>query len=94
MTKAEFVRESCLGGPGHDGYAYDADVYCVDCGQAIIRDIACVVAPTLTGTDDPSFADSGTVPQPIFLGESDTAQYCGECGEHLYGDDPDEPEES
>lgn len=31
-------------------------------------------------------ADSDTVPQPIFFGESDCPQHCGDCDEYLYGD--------
>lgn len=28
-----------LGGPGLDGYAYQAAIYCVDCGRAIIEEL-------------------------------------------------------
>jgi len=92
MDIQEFVTENLKGGPGLDGYAYNADVYCVDCGEEITREIAAKVAPTLTGTDDPLFSDSETVPQPIFFGESDSAQHCGKCGEYLYGEDEEEEE--
>jgi ribosomal protein S27E len=74
-----------MGGPGLDGYAYHASVYCVDCGREIVEDIAADVAPKLSGTDDPLFSDSETLPQPIFFGESDTAQHCDKCGAYLYG---------
>jgi len=40
-----------------------------------------------------TFCDSEEVPQPIFFGESDSAEHCGECGEHLYGEDPEEDAE-
>lgn len=90
MNVNEFVYECALGGPGLDGYAYQADVYCIACGKAIVRDIAATVAPTLSGTDDVLFQDSETCPQPIFFGESpDCAQHCAECDEYLYGEDDD-----
>jgi len=73
-------REMKLGGPGLDGYAYCADVYCVACAHAII-DAGPEEVP------DPFDKDSDTPPQPIFFGESDNPQYCGDCGEHLYGGD-------
>ena len=81
------LSELLLGGPGHDGYAYNADVYCVDCGQAIIRELYAEGAYNQ--------GDSGTTdefPQPIFFGESDYAQHCGECGEYLYGESEEEEE--
>jgi ribosomal protein S27AE len=91
MEAQEFVRECTMGGPGLDGYAYNADTYCIPCGEAIAREIAAKVAPTLTGTDDPLFSDSETCPQPIFFGEHpDRAVHCGECGEYLYGTDESE----
>lgn len=93
MKASELIREGTLGGPGLDGYAYNADVYCVDCGERIYREIAAKVAPTLAGTDDPLFSDSETVPQPVFFGESDCAQHCGQCGEYLYGPQDDEESE-
>ena len=86
MTKPK-LSELLLGGPGHDGYAYNADVWCVDCGQDIIRDIY---------DDATEFEDTDSFPQPIFFGESDCAQHCAECGEYLYGlqeEEPTEPEE-
>jgi len=87
MDAKEFVRECTLGGPGLDGYAYNASVYCVDCGEDIVRSIAPTVAPKLSGSDDPMFSDSETCPQPIFFGESpDCAQHCDDCGAYLYGE--------
>ena len=72
-------RDMLLGGPGHDGYGFNADVYCVDCGREIINKLPDVEY------DDLDFRDMDKVPQPIFFGESDSAQYCGNCGEYLYG---------
>lgn len=91
MRIKEFIDECTAGGPGLDGYAYNADVFCPECGEDIVHEIAPAVAPTIDGTDDPLFADSETVPQPIFFGESDSAEYCGNCGEYLY--DEEEKEE-
>jgi len=79
-------REMLLGGPGLDGYAYCADVYCVACGQSIIE------ALPREEYDEVESRDSETVPQPILFGEADTAQHCGECGAYLYGPQ-EEPEE-
>ena len=73
-------REMKLGGPGLDGYAYCADVYCVACAHAII-DAGPWEVP------EPLDKDSETTPQPIFFGEHEEAQFCGECGEYLYGGD-------
>ena len=81
------IADFLLGGPGHDGYAYQADVYCVDCGQDIIE--------TLYADDYELLLeeDSNSAPQPIFFGESpDYAQHCAECGEYLYGEESDENE--
>lgn len=65
------LRDALLGGPGLDGYAYNADVYCVDCGADLTR---------LAFKDD-----KAELPAPIFFGESDTPQHCAKCGEFLYG---------
>jgi len=90
MTQDDFIQECTPEGPGLDGYAYRADTYCVTCGEKIVREIAPKVAPTLEGTDDPSFLDTEVVPCPIFFGESpDCEQHCGDCGEYLYGEDPE-----
>ena len=95
MTRDEFIEEASKGGPGLDGYAFSASVYCPGCGEKIIEEIADDVAPKLSGTDDPSFRDSEVVPQPIFFGEADSAMNCEDCGEYLYGENPKEdgPEE-
>lgn len=74
MTKQEMK----LGGPGLDGFAYQADVYCVPCAHAIIDAGPDAVLP-------PFDCDSDTTPQPIFFGESEVAQHCAACGEYLYG---------
>lgn len=76
-----------LGGPGLDGYAYQAEVYCVACGQAII-------AAGPAEIPEPFDCDSDTTPQPVFFGESHSAQYCAECGEYLYGNlgEPEYPD--
>jgi len=83
------LREALLGGPGLDGYAFNADVYCVDCGREIIRE--CFRGAE--SIEEPFNCDSETLPRPIFFGESpDCAQHCGNCQEYLYGEDPEEPE--
>lgn len=83
------LDELLLGGPGHDGYAYNADVYCVDCGQAIITDLFNDGA-----YESGDSGDSNDFPQPIFFGESpDCQQHCAECGEYMYGEDSDEDED-
>jgi hypothetical protein len=58
------LSELLLGGPGHDGYIYNADVYCVDCGQDIIRD-----QHAKGEYKDGDSGDSDDHPQPIFFGE-------------------------
>jgi len=75
------LAELLLGGPGHDGYAYNADVYCVDCGQEIIRDLHKEGA-----YNNGDSGDTDEFPQPIFFGECDCAQHCAECQEYLYGE--------
>lgn len=84
MKKEDFIEETLKGGPGLDGYAYNAAAYCPKCAEKIIREIARAVSPKLSGTDDPLFSDSETCPQPIFFGEADSKQYCDLCGEFLY----------
>ena len=73
-------RDLLLGGPGLDGYAFNAAVYCVPCGQALIRALPCGAYDSLDARD------SEVVPVPIFFGESDCAEHCDDCGEYLYGD--------
>ena len=75
------------GGPGLDGYVYNADVYCIDCGREIIHSIYDGCPRGMTGIEFPEAGDSETVPQPIFFGESDTEQHCAECGTYLYGEE-------
>ena len=94
MNKSEFLRAALARGPGLNGYAYCADVYCVDCGRRTIRELAeAGQHEKLTSTDDPSFRDSENIPQPIFFGESDAAQHCGDCGVFLYGEGEPDVEE-
>ncbi len=80
------LADLLLGGPGHDGYAYNADTYCIDCGQEIIGALYANGAYFGAVPLD----DSERFPQPIFFGESDTAQCCADCGEHLYGPESDD----
>jgi hypothetical protein len=83
------LSDLLLSGPGHDGYSYNADVYCVACGQDIIRERY----PHVKGDEDAQ-RDSESCPQPIFFGESDHAEHCGGCGEYLYGPQEEEADES
>ena len=82
------LRAALAGGPGLDGYAYCADVYCVDCGRNIIRDRYAEMERDRNAThfDWDSFRDSDELPQPIFFGESEYEQHCADCGEYLYGE--------
>ena len=68
-----------LGGPGLDGYAYKAAIYCVDCGRGIIENL------DLSELNEATVIDSSDCPQPVFFGESDTAEHCDACGEYCYG---------
>jgi hypothetical protein len=77
-------RDMLLGGPGLDGYAFQADTYCVPCGQAIIRAL-----PQENYPDDLA-GDSAAVPQPIFFGEHDRAVHCADCGAYMYGEEESE----
>lgn len=72
-------RDMLLSGPGLDGYAYLAAVYCVPCGHALIE------ALPRDHYSDAEAHDSECVPVPIFFGEADSAQHCDDCGEYLYG---------
>lgn len=95
MEVEELLESSMLGGPGLNGYAYNATVYCEACAEDLMRRLAPTVAPKIDSTDDPEFQDSETWPQPIFFGESDSAQHCDDCNEYLYGPkDDDEDDES
>jgi len=85
MKANEFISECTRGGPGLDGYAWRSDLYCTDCGRAIVREIAPALAPTLEDTTDPLYHDSDVVPQPVFFLESDCREYCAACGEYMYG---------
>lgn len=75
------LRELLMGGPGHNGYAYQADLYCVPCGQATIRELFATgkLPKTLYECDN-----SEVCPVPIFFDESpDGEQCCAECGKPL-----------
>ena len=80
MTTTSKVKasEAFKGGPGLDGYAYRASIYCENCIQEIWK-------PEKDEYEWWEFQDSERVPQPIFFGESDYPQHCEECGEYLYG---------
>jgi hypothetical protein len=72
MTKADLLK----GGPGLDGYAYQADIYCVDCGRAIIdAGPEAITWPECESTEH--------TPQPIFFGEHEVPQHCADCGTYL-----------
>ena len=73
-----------------NGYAYNADVYCTACGRTIIRE---KWKGRKSEVDDLDAHDSEQWPQPIFFGESDSPQHCGDCGEYLYGNESEEEEE-
>jgi len=89
--QATELRAAILGGPGLDGYAYNADTYCVPCGRAICEALA--EDGELAQPGSPEFSDSERQPQPIFFGESpDNAQHCAECGHYLYGETPEHEE--
>lgn len=83
------LKDALMGGPGLDGYAFNADTYCVDCGRDIIRKVW-----PAGGLGWPEFQDSETLPQPIFFGESDGPQHCADCGEYLYGPQDQDREDS
>jgi hypothetical protein len=84
--KKQPIREFLLGGPGHDGYVYKVDVYCVGCGRDIITDLYHNDYDMLLS------GDTDDSPQPIFFGEgeSDEKLRCAQCGEYLYGESNEE----
>jgi hypothetical protein len=79
-------KDALMGGPGLDGYAYQADVYCVDCGRDLIHQ----VFGDREEIADHVFQDSAKLPQPIFFGESEEEQLCANCGRYCYGEGEDE----
>ena len=87
MRRSEIIRETMLGGPGLDSYAFQAALYCRGCARDIVRKVAGKLK--LTSTDDCLFQDSETLPQPGFFSESDSEEFCDSCGEYLYGGDAD-----
>ena len=92
MNRNTFLAECFKGGPGLVAYAYRAAVYCPCCAERIARDIPAAELPE--SIDSPEFGDSEHVPQPVFFGESDTAQHCEECGEYLYGEEEESDSDS
>jgi|SRR6185437_229803 len=80
VTRSDRIKEALIGGPGLDGYAYQAEVYCVDCAESIVCALPYIPLP-----DDPLYRDSEMLPQPIFFGDSDYAEHCSKCGDYLYG---------
>lgn len=94
------LREALLGGPGLDGYAFNAEILCVDCGQDAIRAVFNALAAkqnigaeTVSIDEEPFDQDTDTLPQPVFFGESDSAEHCGKCGCYCYGNDNEPKEE-
>jgi hypothetical protein len=80
------LRDALMGGPGHDGYVWMADTYCVRCGQATIKALWPKLRDGRNATmDEWDFMDGDTVPQPIFFGEHDRAVHCADCGDYMYG---------
>lgn len=82
------LEDALMSGPGHDGYIYQGDVYCIDCGKAIIEEVFRRRRYKPMGWTE--FRDSEILPQPIFFGESDSPQHCAQCGEYLYGGEAEE----
>ena len=94
MKRNEVLKECFQDGPGLDGYAYQAAVYCSDCARKIVEKIPQHVLDQITDSlNDPLFKDSETIPQPIFFGESEEKQHCDSCEEYLYGGDLPHDEE-
>jgi hypothetical protein len=78
-----------MGGSGHCGYAFNADVWCVECGRDLVR----LKWRNGDRPNNATFQDSNEWPQPIFFGESDVAQHCAGCGEHCYGPEEEESDD-
>jgi len=76
------LDDALKGGPGLAGYAYDADILCVECGR---EKLVQVYKQFPNGIYWPFACDSETIPQPIWFGESDYAQYCSSCAVYVYG---------
>lgn len=57
-------------------YAYQADIYCDDCGDAIKRDLAHMPDDERNDSDNyPQWASDSS--------EADASQHCADCGEFL-----------
>ena len=83
----EWVHDLSKGGPGLSGYAYKADMYCVECGRELLRNLLRTKIPNVLDLDD-----SEVLPCPVFFGESDYPQHCANCGKYLYGEEDWEEE--
>lgn len=79
-------REATLGGPGLDGYAYRAALYCTTCAREIMRALL-ENYPDYTLMQLVRDGNSDEFPVPVFFGESDHAEHCDKCGMYLYGRD-------
>lgn len=92
--RERLASELTLGGPGLDAYAFQATLYCVDCGRQIIRN-QCATGDLDAYLDNPEdimLRHSETTPQPVFFGESDGPEYCDNCSCYLYGPEEDATE--
>ena len=76
-------REALLGGPGLRAYAYNAALYCIECGRAIIIKL-------FEGSSRTAIMADEDVPSPCFFPESDQMEHCNECEDYLYGEVADE----
>jgi hypothetical protein len=76
------LTEALKGGPGLRAYVYDAELYCVECGQDHLRRL---FKRFPNGILAPFASDSDLLPQPVFFGEHEEPQYCDKCAVYLYG---------
>jgi hypothetical protein len=87
MSRKTTLRDLLMGGPGHNAYAYQATLYCVECGKDIIRQLW---ADGSLPEELAECGDTEVCPVPVFFGESpDCEQHCDHCGEYLYGESPE-----
>lgn len=68
------LDDALAGGPGLDGYAFQADTFCIDCGREILRQLG--ADRDGRGWEELEFHDSAVLPQPIFF---EPVDYCGAC---------------
>lgn len=83
LTLEQAQAELSKSSPGLDGYAFQSDVYCLDCAASQLENLA----GDFPMTDLDLAMDSEKVPTPIFFGEADHAVHCADCGLYLYGTD-------